>query len=269
MQQQNQRGSGHRWGPLFGAHAEAWADTWEGPQGWGTTVYDHVLERAKIGTGTTVLDCGCGAGRFVRLAADRGARVAGIDAAGELVEIARRRAPEADLRVGDFEELPWPDDTFHLAVGFSTFQFADDHTKALSEARRVSRGQVWVVVPTQLTDSGIPRVFAALMDLFPPEVPPSLKHSGMYALSPPGRLEEVLAAAGISALSDDTVEAGSVFPGVDAAMRAFLSAGATTLAIRHSGQRAVERALIPAFAPYLDEAGRVKLPGWFRIVQAA
>jgi SAM-dependent methyltransferase len=269
MQQQNRQGSGNRWGPLFGAHAEVWADTWEGSRGWGTPVYEHVLERAKIGAGTTVLDCGCGAGRFVRLAGDRGARVAGIDAAGELVEIARRRAPEADLRVGDFEELPWPDGTFHLAVGFSTFQFADDHARALREAKRVSRGPVWVVVPSHLTDSGIPKVFAALMDLFPPKALPSLKHSGMYALSSPGSLEEALTAAGISAVSDDTVEAGSLFPDLDAAVRAFLSAGATALAVQHSGQRAVERALTPAFGPFVDEAARVRLPGWFRVVEAS
>jgi 2-polyprenyl-3-methyl-5-hydroxy-6-metoxy-1,4-benzoquinol methylase len=88
MQQQPRRGSGTLWGPLFGARAGTWADTWEGPQGWGTRVYEHVLHAANVGSGTTVLDCGCGAGRFVHLAAERGADVAGIDAAAELVGIA-------------------------------------------------------------------------------------------------------------------------------------------------------------------------------------
>ena len=74
-------GSGTWWGPLFGAHAATWAETWEGPEGWGTPVYMHVLDRAQVGPGTTLLDCGCGAGRFVRLAAERGASPAGIDAA--------------------------------------------------------------------------------------------------------------------------------------------------------------------------------------------
>ena len=135
-------------GSLFGARATTWAETWEGPYGWGTPVYEHVLDRPRIGPGTTVLDCGCGAGRFVGLAAQRGAAVAGIDASGELAEIAATRTPRADIRVGDFEALPWPDKTFDVVTGFSTFQFADDHVAALAEARRVSRGQVWVVIPT-------------------------------------------------------------------------------------------------------------------------
>ena len=63
----------HPLGPLFGGRARDWAETWEGPRGWGTPVYEHVLDPS--------LHCGCGAGRFARMPADRGASVAGIDAA--------------------------------------------------------------------------------------------------------------------------------------------------------------------------------------------
>ena len=51
------------------------------------------------------------AGRFAQMAADLGARVAGIDAAEELVEIAVERTPDGDFRVGDLEALPWPEDS--------------------------------------------------------------------------------------------------------------------------------------------------------------
>jgi ubiquinone/menaquinone biosynthesis C-methylase UbiE len=230
-------------------------------------VYEHVIDRARIGPGTTVLDCGCGAGRFVGLATQRGAVVAGIDASGELAEIAATRAPKADIRVGDFEALPWPDKTFDVVTGFSTFQFADDHVAAVGEAHRVSRGQVWVIIPTRLADSGIPELFAALTKLFPPASLPSLKRSGMYALSAPGTLEETLSRAGMAPRSDETIEATTVFPDTGAAIRAFLSAGATTLAVRHSGQRAVESALHDAVAQFVGDRGRVTLPGWFRVVQ--
>jgi SAM-dependent methyltransferase len=230
-------------------------------------VYEHVLDRARIGPGTTVLDCGCGAGRFVVLAARRGAVVAGIDASSNLAEIAAKRTPSADIRVGDFEALPWPDQTFDVVTGFSTFQFADDHVAALTEARRVSRGQVWVVIPTRLADSGIPAVFSALATLFPPEFLPSLKRSGMYALSAPGSLEEILTRAEMSVRSDLTIETTTVFPDTSAAVGAFLSAGATALAIRHSGQPAVERALHAALAPLTGDHGQVTLLGWFRVVE--
>ena len=148
MQENRQPGgSATRWGPLFGGHARDWAETWEGPRGWGTPVYEHVLDRAKIGSGTRVLDCGCGAGRFARMAADRGASVAGIDAAEGLIEFAAERTPEGEFRVGDLEELPWPEDSFDVVTGFSAFQFADDKVQALTEARRVSGGSVAVVIP--------------------------------------------------------------------------------------------------------------------------
>jgi hypothetical protein len=67
-------------------------------------------------------------------------------------------------------------------TGFRAFQVADDQLAALSEARRVGRGEVWVMIPTKLADSGIPQVFAALTALLPPEALPGLKRSGMYAL---------------------------------------------------------------------------------------
>jgi len=69
------RGSASRWGPLFGAQAQGWSQTWESTQGWGGPAYEHVLDRTGVVAETHVLDCGCGAGRFARLAADRGARV--------------------------------------------------------------------------------------------------------------------------------------------------------------------------------------------------
>jgi SAM-dependent methyltransferase len=156
-------------GPCSALAASTCAETWEGPRGWGTPIYEHVLHEAPIGPGTTVLDCGCGAGRFVGLATQRGASAAGIDASAELAEIAAARTPAADIRTGDIEALPWPDKTFDAVTGFSTFQFADDHAAALTEARRVCRGQLWVANPTRLAESGIPQLFAALATLLPPE----------------------------------------------------------------------------------------------------
>jgi len=142
--------SASRWGPLFGARAAAWAETWEGPAGWGTPAFEHVLDATEIGEGTRVLDCGGGAGRFVRIAADRGASVAGIDASEDLVAIAADRVPEGDFRAGDIEALPWEDASLDVVTGFSAFQFADDKVRALREARRVSRWSVAVIIPTRV-----------------------------------------------------------------------------------------------------------------------
>jgi predicted TPR repeat methyltransferase len=52
-----------------------------------------------------LLDCGCGAGRFARMAADRGASVAGIDASAELIEIAAARGVSEPAITSVFRSL--------------------------------------------------------------------------------------------------------------------------------------------------------------------
>lgn len=261
-------GSAGRWGPLFGARASDWAETWEGSGGWGGRVYEHVLDRTDIGPATSVLDCGCGAGRFLQLAAARGAKVAGIDAARAMVEIAAERTPEADVRVGDLEDLPWRDGSFDVVTGFSSFQFADDKARALAEARRVARREVVAVIPTRVPEAGITQVFQPLFPLFPAEALESMKQSGMFALSAPGRLEEVLAEAGLEPREDDDVQTLTVLNDADSAIRAFAGAGPTALAIRHSGEEAVVDALRHALVDFTDDDGAVRLRGWYRVAVA-
>jgi SAM-dependent methyltransferase len=93
-----------------------------------------------------VLDIGCGAGTFLRLVAERGGRPAGLDASDALVAFARERLPDADLRVGEMEDLPWEDASFDLVTGFNSFFFADDMVAALREAGRVAKPGAPVVI---------------------------------------------------------------------------------------------------------------------------
>jgi SAM-dependent methyltransferase len=75
-------------GRLWGARARDWADVQEGVV---RPVYEAVFERTRVGVGVRYLDVGCGSGMAARLAAERGARVSGIDAAEGLLAIARSR----------------------------------------------------------------------------------------------------------------------------------------------------------------------------------
>jgi SAM-dependent methyltransferase len=267
-QMQQPAGSANRWGPLFSARARDWADTWEGPAGWGTPVYEYVLDGAQIGLGTRVLDCGCGAGRFARMAADAGATVAGIDAAEALIAIAAERTPEGDFRVGELEALPYTDDAFDVVTGFSTFQFADDTTRSLAEARRVTRALVAVVIPTRVAESGVARVFKPLLPLFPPEALEAMKHSGMFALSEPGVLDEVLASAGLRTDADEEIDCPIRFADPTTAARAFIGGGPTQLAIRHSGEQAIAEAVRDALLSFTYSDGQITLPATYRVVLA-
>jgi SAM-dependent methyltransferase len=98
-----------------------------------------LIEAASIGPGRRVLDVGCGSGEFLELLARTGAEVAGIDPAPAMLELARRRVPDADIRHGDFGELPWPAASFDVVTAINSLQFADDKAIALREVARVVR----------------------------------------------------------------------------------------------------------------------------------
>jgi ubiquinone/menaquinone biosynthesis C-methylase UbiE len=115
-------------------------DTWARIEEQQLPTYEAVL--GATGLLEAVLDVGCGTGVFLRLCADRGASVSGIDATETLLARARTRVPEADLRHGDMQALPFGDDAFDLVTGFTSFFYADDVVAALREAARVSRARV-------------------------------------------------------------------------------------------------------------------------------
>src|SRR5919106_1016984 len=90
-------------GRLWGARARDWADIQEGQC---RPVYEAVFGRTSVTAGTIYLDVGCGAGMAAQIAAQRGARVSGLDAAENLLAIAHARVPAGNFRVGDLEDLP-------------------------------------------------------------------------------------------------------------------------------------------------------------------
>jgi ubiquinone/menaquinone biosynthesis C-methylase UbiE len=135
-------GSAEKWGPLWGARAQDWAEN-EDQQ---VPTHEEAIRRVGIAPGQRVLDIGCGTGVFLRLVADRGAQPFGLDASEALLEIARERVPEADLRVGEMELLPYADDSFDLVTGFNAFFFAADLVAALREAGRVAKPGAPVVI---------------------------------------------------------------------------------------------------------------------------
>jgi SAM-dependent methyltransferase len=49
----------------------------------------------------TIVDVGCGTGRFAAFLAERGFDVVGIDASAAMLEVARARTPDAEFEVGD------------------------------------------------------------------------------------------------------------------------------------------------------------------------
>ena len=62
------------------------------------------------------LDVGCGAGHVLPRLAELGWTPVGIDESHDMLERARRRAPQAETIQGDAVALPFPDGSFDAAV---------------------------------------------------------------------------------------------------------------------------------------------------------
>jgi ubiquinone/menaquinone biosynthesis C-methylase UbiE len=103
----------------------------------------HVLARMPVEEGDTILDLGCGsgyAGRALRATADAG-RVYGLDGAPEMARNARSYTDDGRVGflVGDFEHLPFADDSVDHVFSMEAFYYARDPDAALREIRRVLR----------------------------------------------------------------------------------------------------------------------------------
>ena len=152
---------------LWSSDPEGWAQYAEGHN---RPLFDAVLDAANVGLGTHVLDAGCGAGMTLQLAMERGAVVAGLDVSDGLLAIARRRLPDADLRVGELDALPFDVAAFDAVVGVNAFQFAADPVQAFREAARVTRVGGRVVAGTVAAPELLsrPRCRVELSKLSPP-----------------------------------------------------------------------------------------------------
>jgi SAM-dependent methyltransferase len=263
MERQRVQGTAGKQAALWGRRARDWAELQEGQV---RPLYDSVLDAFDVGRGTQVLDVGCGAGLFLRLAADRGASVAGLDATAELLEIARERTPAAELNRGELEELPFESERFDLVTGFNSFQFAAQPVNALREAARVVHegGAIVMAVwgtPEQCEAAAILSALSALMPTPPPGAP------GPFALSAPGALGELVRQAGLTSVRAVDVSCPWSYPSLADAVRAQSSAGPAALARDHSGEEAVVAALGQAFAPF-EQPGGYRLENVFRYVIA-
>lgn len=76
----------------------------------------RLLEGAGLRSGR-VVDLGCGSGQTARRLLDAGYEVTGIDQSPAMIERARSRAPEADLRVATFADAEIPPCVAVTAVG--------------------------------------------------------------------------------------------------------------------------------------------------------
>src|SRR5438067_174917 len=163
-------GSAEVQGELWSANPTAWA---EGAERKNQPLFEAVLERLDPPPGTALLDAGCGSGLFAELAAARGVRVTGLDAAPGLIEYAQRRVPAAQFAVGDLEALPYPDGAFDAVTAFNSVFYAADPRRVIAEMARVTgpSGHVVVTVGAGPLKSDLPKLVDVLRPLIAPAKP--------------------------------------------------------------------------------------------------
>jgi len=140
-----------QWAPAYDEPGNALLEL-EQPVVW------EILEGLPAGP---TLDAACGTGRHTARLAQLGHTIIGVDATPEMLEIARRKVPEADFRIGDLRALPIDDASVDLVVCAIAVSHLPDLTPVFAEFVRVLRPNGHLVLSDSrghFADIGLPLV---------------------------------------------------------------------------------------------------------------
>jgi len=257
-------GSAENQGKLWGKEPRNWAELQEPLH---TPLWEAMIEAAGVGPGTRVLDAGCGSGGACLLAEKRGARIAGVDAASTLLEIARERIPDGEFRVGDLQELPFEEDSFDAILAASSLQYTEDRVATLREFKRVCHPNGRIVVALWSTPDEVEyqAVFKAVRDSLP-EPPPG---KGPFELSQPGILEELIQEAGLNVAGVGKATCPFEYTNFEMFWRANSSAGPLQAALQSVSEDDLRTELKQAVKDFERPDGSIRITNQFRYVVAS
>jgi SAM-dependent methyltransferase len=156
------RAEAQRWDEIYSDAGTPWGRAWD------RWTRDNVrrrfartFERAGDLTGKSVLDVGCGSGRYLVEALARGAgKVVGIDLAAEMVETARTlvgaQSDRVELWTGDLMAYT-PGTRFDLVIANGLFDYLDAPGPALSRIHAWTGGLVVATFPDRRAPRALPR----------------------------------------------------------------------------------------------------------------
>ena len=138
---------------------------------------EHCVRRLVPKPGEHILDLATGTGWTSRSVARRGAKVTGVDIAGDLIAAAKKRAAveglAIDYRVGDAESLPFADGTFEAVISTCGVMFASRPEAAAAELARVCGKGGRIALTTWLSDSNLAKMFQVMRAYMPPPPVPA------------------------------------------------------------------------------------------------
>ena len=231
-------------GRAWGHAAQDWAFLFEP---YTRDAIETIFSKAKIGPGSDVLDVACGSGLAMARAARLGATTAGLDAAAAMIEIARRRNPQGDIRVGDMFDLPWPDRSFDLVTSFNGIW--GGCADAVAEMGRVLKPGGMLAItfwgPGKNLDlrdffialgTAVPTVGEELMDL--------------AQIGHPGVAEDMMRQAGLTVVERGATDARFEWPDDEIACRALRSPGVAQPPLEVLGEETMRQLILDSISPF-------------------
>ena len=233
----------------------------EGPQGWGAPLHAAVLDATAVGPGTSVLDLGCGAGLFARAAADRGARVTGIDTDPAAVELAAAEVPEGGFAVGNARNPP--PGPFDVVAAVQLLMHVADPAAVLAAAAR-SGAVVAVTVWGREQECDI-RVFG---EALAPWLGPRPPDDGPPPVTEPDRLRQIAVRAGLVVERLDEVVCLFEYADDDELLGPLFESALGRSVGRRAGPVVLRAAVLESMQPYRTVAGGYRLQNLFRVLVA-
>ena len=250
-------------GAGWGARPTEWAYLFEP---YARPANELLFDKVGVREGVRLLDVACGSGYAAAVARGRGAVVSGIDAASPLVEIARTRTPEADLRVGDMFALPFEDAAFDVVTSFNGIWKGCEG--ALEEGRRVLTpdGRLGLTFWGSRDRFGLRPFFLKVMEFSPSDHIDANREIGDTGRA--GVIEDMLASTGFAVVDRGTVMVTNEWPDVEIAVRALAAAGPAVPAIEAVGYGAFCDALREVVAPLASDGVGIRISSEFGWVAA-
>jgi ubiquinone/menaquinone biosynthesis C-methylase UbiE len=106
------------------------------------------MVEARVPRGAKLLDVGCGPGETAAKLMQRGYEVWGVDIAQPMIRHAQERCGAERFRVGDIEQIPFPDSTFEGVLCLGVIEYLDADGAALREIARVLKPGGTAVIAT-------------------------------------------------------------------------------------------------------------------------
>lgn len=129
------------------------------PKGVPDAIAGRVVEATNAGPETRFLELGVGTGRIAEPLIAAGYPYTGVDISADMLARLRAKAgdaPNLTIVEGDVTDLPFPDDSFDVALTVHVLHLVSDWHKALAEARRALTPHGYFIVGHDHSLEGTP-----------------------------------------------------------------------------------------------------------------